>query len=135
MRQILLEHQRHQSLQELADRFNELSIRQNNNLTETLALAQWSSNENQRVALDLQLTEQQSLQEEVQPLLLKLGTMVADADSWSTHACRQALRYAQEQQLLPVLAAAVTNLRNGKFSPRPPTRRKPATPSVNLPGC
>jgi hypothetical protein len=116
LRQILLEYQRHQTLQDLANRFQELSVRQHNNLTETIALAQWSSNENQTVSLDLQIAEQKSLHEEVHPLLIKLTSLAPDTDSWNTHACRQAVRYAQEQQLLPVMAAATANLHDGKLS-------------------
>ncbi len=114
LRQLLIQHQRQQAIRKLARLLRELSNRQDTNLRETLALAQLTQDktsatvdETQRAALDLQCSEQKSIQTETVHILDALDALTT---ATSDERPKLAAQHAKTATLDFLLARAVADL-------------------------
>ncbi len=122
LRQILLEYQGQQELAGVAARLQELAERQQTSMRESADLAEsaagrkrdWLS-ENQQISLQLQVTDQQSLRDEVASVLNRLRTWSGDPDNEAASRAAEALRAPEVGDLGSVLGAAVTDLEAGRL--------------------
>lgn len=128
LRQILLEYQRQQELAGVAARLEELAARQQSSLKETLGLAstaagrkrEWLT-ENQRIALQLQVSEQQAVRDETLAVLQRLkawrGVASAsdEADEESAVRAAEAAAGPGAGRLVAMLEGAMSDLSAGKL--------------------
>jgi hypothetical protein len=122
LRQVLLEYQRQQELAGIAGRLEELALRQHTAMKDTLGLAggaagrkrEWLS-ENHRITLQLQVSEQQSLRDEVASVLQRLQSWKAEDDNEAAARARDALARPQSARLARTLDAILAELEGGRF--------------------
>ncbi len=121
LRQILLEYQRHQELSGIAARLEELALRQHTAMRDVRDLAssvagrkkEWLA-ENHRITLQLQLSEQQSLRDEVEAVLRRLGGwQSADAEDESAARAAEVLRQPSAVQLARSMDRILSDLNQG----------------------
>jgi hypothetical protein len=122
LRQILLEYQRQQELAAIAARLSELASRQHVALRETLSLAESAAGrkrdwltENQRISLQLQLSEQQSLRDEVAGLITRLRNWSSETDNEAAARAADAVSRPETDQLGHLLDATVADLETGRL--------------------
>ncbi len=122
LRQILLEYQRQQELSGIAARLEELANRQNANLRETRDLAESASGrrrewltENQRISLQLQLTEQQSLRDEVASVIQRLESWSAEQDNEAAARAAEALERPEIEALAVALDRTLQDLQTSRL--------------------
>lgn len=132
LRQILLEYQRQQELAGVAARLEELAARQQSALRETVGLAtsaagrkkEWLT-ENQRIALQLQVSEQQSIRDEALSVLQRLrgwkgarskaAGEEGDADEESVARAVEAVSGPEAGRMVTLLEGVMADLNGGKF--------------------
>lgn len=122
LRQILLEYQKQQELAGVAARLEELANRQQVAMRDTHGLAvaaggrkrEWLT-ENQRISLQLQLSEQRSLHDEVVAVLQRLAQWKGDQDNDAAARAAQALEQPGVRRLGRVLEGTVTDLEDGQL--------------------
>lgn len=130
LRQILLEYQRQQELAGVAARLEELASRQQSALRETVVLAgsaagrkrEWLT-ENQRIALQLQVGEQQSIRDEVVAVLQRLrgwkrsagDSSEDEADEESAARAIEVVSGPEAGRVVRLLEGALVDLNGGKF--------------------
>lgn len=122
LRHLLLEYERQQIIREIARRLALLGKRQGNNMHETIALAKATlgrdarrGNEAQRISLQLQSTEQATINDESQIVIKKLTEVVAAMDGIAAEKPRAAVARAEEGRLLTVVAAATGDLKTSNL--------------------
>ena len=116
LRQLLLEFERRQALEELSRRFRELAERQGQNLRAGAWLARAADrnrfSEEQKLSLQVQQLDQVHLKEETTALLARLDKVAADAAGTPAGERPQSVaRQARAGGLLPALAAAAEDLK------------------------
>jgi hypothetical protein len=118
LKHLLLEYQRQQILRELARRFGVLGRRQGVNLHETIALAKATfgrdarrSKESHRIALQLQSTEQDTINTEANSLLDRLEKVAAEMDGIAAEKPRAAATLARDGQLRLLASSATDDLK------------------------
>lgn len=122
LRQILLEYQRQQELAGVAARLEELAARQQAALRETRSLAEaaagrrreWLS-ENQRISLQLQVSEQHALKDEVAAVLQRLRAWAAEPDNEASARALEALNRPETGGLVRSLEGAAGDLEGGRL--------------------
>ncbi|MCC7375168.1 MAG: hypothetical protein IT581_10985 [Verrucomicrobiales bacterium] len=122
LRQILLQYQRQQELAGVAARLEELAVRQHAAMRETLVLAtavagrkrEWLA-ENQRISLQLQLSEQQSLHDEVLSLLERLKAWKSGEDEESNGRAASVVSGAPVKRLGFVMDRLLADLSGGQL--------------------
>lgn len=122
LRQILLEYQRQQELAGVAARLEELASRQHVGMKETLGLAaggagrkrEWLS-ENQRIALQLQVSEQASLRDEVMAVIDRLRAWKGEDDNEAAARVAEALMQPAVSKLVKGVDAAIKDLNTAQL--------------------
>lgn len=122
LRQILLQYQRQQELAGVAARLEELALRQHTAMRDTLGLAlsvagrkrEWLA-ENHRISLQLQLSEQQSLNDEVTSLLERLKAWKGGEDEESDGRAAAVMEGAQSARLAFVMERLLADLGGGQL--------------------
>jgi hypothetical protein len=122
LRRILLEYQSQQELTALAARLEELAQRQHNALRDTVGLAasaagrkrEWLA-ENQRILLQLQLSEHQSLRDEWEAVLQRLAAWPGDPDNDAAARAAEALQQPGTARLAASLDRTIQDLSTGRF--------------------
>ncbi len=122
LRQILLEYQRQQELAAVAARMEELAARQHVSMRETLGLSQagagrkreWLS-ENQRISLQLQMSEQASLKDEVAAVLERLRAWLGEDDNDAAARAAEAMARPEVARLEHVLEGVLKDLSAGQL--------------------
>ena len=122
LRQILLEYQRQQELAGVAARLEELAGRQHLAMRESFQLASaaagrkrdWMS-ENQRISLQLQVSEQQSLGDEVGAVLQRLQTWTADPENEAGGRASEVLKRPEAKQLVHALEGTLKDFETGRL--------------------
>ncbi len=128
LRQILLEYQRQQELAGVAARLEELAAREQSSLRETVGLAataagrkrEWLS-ENQRILLQLQVREQQSVRDEAASVLQRLrswkgaGADAGDNSDDSVARAAEAMAGPEAARVARLLEGALVDLNNGRL--------------------
>ncbi len=122
LRQILLEYQRQQELAGVAARLEELAGRQHIAMRETFQLAasaggrkrDWLT-ENQRISLQLQVSEQQSLADEVGSVLERLETWSTDPDNDAAGRAAEVLERPEVKRLAHGLESVVKDFEAGRL--------------------
>jgi len=122
LRQILLEYQRQQELAGVAARLEELAGRQHLAMRDALGLAQvgagrkreWLS-ENQRIALQLQVSEQSSLRDEVVAVLERLKGWKEEDDNDAAGRAQEAMARPEIGRLERLLEGVLKDLNNGQM--------------------
>lgn len=122
LRQILLEYQRQQELAGVSARLQELAARQQVAMRETSALAESAAGrkrdwltENQRISLQLQITEQQSLRDEVASVLERLRTWSGEGDNEAAARAAEAVKRPEAARLTEALENVVADLETGRL--------------------
>jgi hypothetical protein len=119
LQQLVLEYQRQQALYEMSLRLKELANRQTANMWLGVSLAKSTDgkagfhtfDENQKISLRYQQSEQNPLKDEVAAILKKLEKLSAEiADGPTAERPKAALQQAWEGGLTPALEAAATEL-------------------------
>jgi len=120
LHQLILEHQRRETLHELGRLLRDLAARQELNLRETIALSELtggkslsSFDDSQRSALDLQSAEQKAIHHETVQLLAALETLAAAPAS--DQRPKLALQHAKTAGLETILEAAVNDLAEARL--------------------
>jgi hypothetical protein len=122
LRQILLEYQRQQELAGVAARLEELAARQHVAMRDTLNLAQagagrkreWLS-ENQRISLQLQVSEQASLRDEVMAVMERLRSWKGEDDNDAAARAAEAMAKPEVVRVERVLDGVIRDLNNGQL--------------------
>ncbi len=122
LRQILLEYQRQQELAGVAARLEELAARQHVAMRDTLQLAQagasrkreWLS-ENQRISLQLQVSEQASLRDEVMAVMERLRSWKGEDDNDAAARAAEAMARQEVVRVEKVLDGVIRDLNNGQL--------------------
>ncbi|MBL9134664.1 MAG: hypothetical protein JNK85_02285 [Verrucomicrobiales bacterium] len=122
LRQILLQYQRQQELAGVAARLEELAARQHTAMRDTLGLAmsvagrkrEWLA-ENHRISLQLQLSEQQSLHDEVVSLLERLSAWKGGEDEESEGRAAAVMGGAEAGRLSFVMERLLSDLSGGQL--------------------
>lgn len=122
LRQILLEYQRQQELSVLAARLDELAGRVHASMRETFALAtgaagrkrEWLT-ENQRITLQLQLSEQQSLRDEMVSVVARLKGWKDDRDNDAAARVTQVLQQPEVGRLGKSVESVLADLNGGQL--------------------
>ena len=124
LNQLVLEYQRQQALYEISLRLKELAGRQSANMWLGVGLAKATEgktsfsayDENQRISLRYQQSEQNPLRDEVAAILAKLEKLSLDvADGPAAERSKAALQRAKDGGLTPALAAAAEELKEDKL--------------------
>jgi hypothetical protein len=124
LQQLVLEYQRQQALYEISLRLKELASRQTANMWLGVSLAKStegktsfsSFNENQKISLRYQQSEQNPLKDEVAAILSKLERLAQDiADSPTAERPKAALQQARDGGLTPSLQAAAEELKEDRL--------------------
>ncbi|MGE3308907.1 MAG: hypothetical protein AB7O66_02985 [Limisphaerales bacterium] len=122
LRQILLEYQRQQELAGVAARLEELATRQHVAMRDTLSLAlsgagrkrEWLS-ENQRISLQLQVSEQASLRDEVVAVMQRLQAWEGDSDNDAAGRASEAMAHPEVKRLGQVLDGVIKDLNTAQL--------------------
>jgi len=122
LRQILLEYQRQQELAGVAARLEELAARQHVAMRDTLNLAQagasrkreWLS-ENQRISLQLQVSEQASLRDEVMAVMDRLRSWEGEDDNDAAARAAEAMARPEVVRLGRVLDGVIKDLNSAQL--------------------
>lgn len=122
LRQLLLEYQRQQALYEISLRLKELANRQSGNMRLGVWLSKMTEgkasnafDEGQKLNLQLQQAEQESLKDEVGLVVEKLGKIAKEIlDGPTRERPKAALQQAKDGGLMPALDAAVEELKAAK---------------------
>jgi hypothetical protein len=120
LRALLLEYQQRASLQQLADRFEKLADRQNNNLKsavtfgrQTIAKPVTQYDPSQKDALHAQQIEQQQIQSQTAQALADLNALAAANGNGADDRVKQAMAAAKQQDPTDATARAANSLANG----------------------
>jgi hypothetical protein len=123
LRHLMLEYERQQILREIARRFRDLGRRQGVNMSETVALYKATlgrdarrSKESHRISLQLQATEQSTIQTETSILLKKLYDVVGKMDGLPAEKPRAAVVRAKESELGTIVANATEDLKESRLT-------------------
>lgn len=118
MRQLLLEYQRQQALYELSIRLAALAERQHVNLKAAVDLAKLTQgrtgsqfDDSQRASLQVQQADQQTLKDEVLPILTKLEALAREMEGTTKDRLNNALQLAKDGGLKPAMDSAVDDLK------------------------
>ncbi len=122
LRQILLEYQRQQELAGVAARLEELAARQHVAMRDTLNLAvggagrkrEWLT-ENQRISLQLQVSEQASLRDEVVAVMQRLLAWEGDDDNDAAGRASVAMAQPEVKRLGLVLDGVIRDLNTAQL--------------------
>jgi hypothetical protein len=122
LRQILLEYQRQQELAGVAARLEELAARQHVAMRDTLNLAlagasrkrEWLS-ENQRISLQLQVSEQASLRDEVIAVMERLRSWKGEDDNDAAARAAEAMARPEVVRVERVLDGVIRDLNSGQL--------------------
>jgi hypothetical protein len=121
LQQLVLEYQRQQALYEISLRLKELATRQSANMWLGVGLAKSTENrpsfnsfdENQKISLRYQQSEQNPLKDEVAAIIKKLEKLSTEiTDGPTAEKPRAALQQAKEGGLIPALESAAIELRD-----------------------
>lgn len=122
LRQILLEYQRQQELSVLAARLDELAGRVHTSMRETFSLANGASGrrrdwmtENQRISLQLQVSEQQSLRDELVSVVSRLQGWKDDRDNDAAARVARVLQQPEIGRLPKNVERVVADLNGGQL--------------------
>ena len=124
LQQLVLEYQRQQALYEMSLRLKELANRQTANMWLGVSLAKSTEgksgfhtfDENQKISLRYQQSEQNPLKDEVAAILKKLEKVAGEiADGPTAERPKAALQQAREGGLTPALEAAATELQENSL--------------------
>jgi hypothetical protein len=124
LKQLVLEYQRHQALYEISLRLKELAARQSANMWLGVALAKSAEgkssfqnyDENQKISLRYQQSEQLPLKDEVALILARLDRLSKEiTDGPAAERPKVALRQAADGGLMPALETAVEELKEDKL--------------------
>jgi hypothetical protein len=124
LQQLVLEYQRQQALYEISLRLKELASRQSANMWLGVGLAKAtegktsfiSFDENQRISLRYQQSEQNPLKDETAAILAKLARLSAETtDGPAAERSSAALQQAKDGGLAPALEAAAEELKEDKL--------------------
>jgi hypothetical protein len=124
LKQLVLEYQRQQALYEISLRLKELAARQSANMWLGVALAKSAEgkssfqnyDENQKISLRYQQSEQLPLKDEVALILARLDRLSREiTDGPAAGRPKMALRQAADGGLMPALEAAVEELKEDKL--------------------
>jgi hypothetical protein len=124
LQQLVLEYQRQQALYEISLRLKELASRQSANMWLGVGLAKSaegktsfsSFDENQKISLRYQQSEQNPLKDETAAILAKLSRLSAETtDGPAAERSKVALQQAKDGGLTPALEAAAQELKEDKL--------------------
>lgn len=124
LQQLVLEYQRQQALYEISLRLKELATRQTANMWQGVALAKATEHkgtvaafdENQRISLRYQQSEQTPLRDEAAVILGRLDRLAKEiTDGAAAERAKAAAQQAKDGGLLAALAAASDELREEKL--------------------
>src|SRR5262245_60690388 len=124
LQQLVLEYQREQALYELSLRLKELASRQTANMWLGVSLAKATEgkpgfsafDENQKLSLRYQQSEQNPLKQEVMAILGRLERLAKEIDDGPTaERPKMALQHARDGGLTPALEAAAHELREDRL--------------------
>ncbi len=124
LQQLVLEYQRQQALYEISLRLKELASRQTANMWQGVALAKSTENktsfaafdENQRISLRYQQSEQNPLKDETAAILGKLERLAAEiVDGSAASRSKSAVQQAKDGELMPALTVAADELKEEKL--------------------
>ena len=124
LQQLVLEYQRQQALYEISLRLKELASRQSANMWLGVGLAKSAENktsftsfdENQRISLRYQQSEQNPLKDETAAILAKLTRLSTETiDGPAAERSKVALQQAKDGGLTPALEAAAEELKEEKL--------------------
>ncbi|MSR66016.1 MAG: hypothetical protein EXS24_01410 [Pedosphaera sp.] len=118
LRQLLLEYQRQQAINQLAVAFALLAKRQDGNLYEAVDLVKRSGTGSARprdISLQLQHSEQDSLGEETKLLVVRLAKLSKELDSANEPRPKNALAHAEQGKLTDTQKTATTDLKAGNL--------------------
>ncbi len=120
LQQLVLEYQRQQALYELSIRLKELATRQTVNMWNGVGLAKSTEgrtsftafDENQKISLKYQQSEQNPLRDETAAILRKLERLTTEiTDGATAERPKAALAHAREHRLMPTLESASVELK------------------------
>lgn len=124
LQQLVLEYQRQQALYEISLRLKELATRQTANMWQGVALAKATEHktsfgafdENQRISLRYQQSEQNPLKDETAAILGRLDRLAKEiTDGAAAERARTAAQQAKEGGLMPALATATEELKEERL--------------------
>ena len=124
LQQLVLEYQRQQALYEISLRLKELATRQTANMWQGVALAKATEHktsfgafdENQRISLRYQQSEQNPLKDETAAILGRLDRLAKEiTDGAAAERARSAAQQAKDGGLMPALATASEELKEEKL--------------------
>ncbi len=118
LQKLLLEFQRQQELTQLSIRFARLAEDQNKNMKAARSLAKvpkTSYTEQHNAMLSLQQSEQAAIRDQVIAQLKKLSDLGQDTESVAAEKIARVLEAANKADLVKTLAAAATDLNQGKL--------------------
>lgn len=124
LQQLVLEYQRQQALYEISLRLKELATRQTANMWQGVALAKATEHkaslsafdENQRISLRYQQSEQNPLKDETAAILGRLERLAKEiTDGAAADRARAAAQQAKDGGLMPALAGASDELKEEKL--------------------
>ncbi len=124
LQQLVLEYQRQQALYEISLRLKELATRQTANMWQGVALAKSTENktsfgafdENQRISLSYQQSEQNPLKDETAAILGKLERLAKEiTDGSAAERAKTAAQQARDGGLMPALGGAAEELKEDRL--------------------
>ena len=118
LRQLLLEYQRQQAINQLAVAFALLANRQDGNLREAVDLekrVRTNSTRPRDISLQLQHSEQDSLGAETKLLIVRLAKLTKEMDPVAEPRPKNALAHAEQGKLADTQNTATTDLKSGNL--------------------